>query len=290
MTDKITATASASFASSTATELSKRYSFVLEAGSGSSESSNAYTAVKVDGVTTEYNGKAPVRLYTPVNAQVYVTGSYARDGLLASEGQRSCEIYEAVGFSGSKSVALSKGYGFASDVQVVRSTEFYNKSGRSAATPSQTAAGLFEAQEEVYGSLIVRYDASYWLYLVEFGVPDDALAEVMEGALWADIALPPITVLAFGSGGYTASLDVARRIGGDSVGGDSQECGQENEIERKTTRIRTYHKDDETGEIDWDVSTDQDVVSEIISQCSTSGEKRTKRFNVKLEDNQVVLQ
>lgn len=278
MTDKkITASASASFASSTAAELSKRYSFVLEAGSGANESSNAYTA--------ESNGKAPVRLYTPVNASVYVTGSYLRDGLLPSEGQRSREIYETVGFSGSKSAALSKGHGVASNVQVVRSTDFYGKTGRSAATPSQTAAGLFEAQEEVYGSLIVRHDASYWLYLVEYGVPDDALAEVMEGTSWDDITLPPITVLAIGSGGYTASLEVTRRIGGDS-----HECGQENEIERKTTRIRTYHKDDETGEIDQSIYTDQDVLYEIITQCSTSGEKRTKRFNVKLEDNQVVLQ
>lgn len=291
MTDRITATSSAEFASAKAKDLSTRYTFALEADASGKESQRPFIASEVNGARTTTNGIVLVRLYASVPAQVYVVGSYAMDGLVSSSGQRVDEIYEVVGFSGSKSVALSKGYGVATDVSVIRSTLFFNKSGSAASVPSHSGRGLFEAGEEVYGALVVRYTAPYSLYRIEYGVPADALDKVFDqGIPFADILLPPITALAFADGGYVATTGVTRRIGSASSGGANKECGQENEIERKTKRIRTYHKDDETGEIDFDQSTDQDVLYEIISRCSTSGETRTKRFNIKLEANQVVLQ
>ncbi|MBI5058971.1 hypothetical protein HZB60_04195 [candidate division KSB1 bacterium] len=228
------------------------------------DQSTPFIATRSGNEITQTPGVENIRLYSPSSASVLVSGTYLSDGAAEYIGTRTDNLVEVLTFSGSKSAALSKGYGIASNAKVVNSTPFIG-----GGSPSQTERGLWEGSTAVYGALVVEYEVSYKMYRVKYGVPQSAITDMFDnGKAPADLLLPPVLVMAFASGGYGAMLTVDRRVGSNIDTG----CGSMTELSRKTKKVRVSNPDDSAQWID------QDVVIERTMQCS-NGDVLVFRYN-----------
>lgn len=281
-------------------DLLKNYSFVLEEDKGGADlfrPCSAYIQVEA-GVKQIFkqSGIVNVRLYSPKSASVKIYGTYG--GSIKPLGIRQDIIYETLTFAGSKRQALSKGYGIASGT-VLDSTAFYSKEGSSIKTkeesedesfkavgsgkPSQIEKGLYESSKEVYGAMMVSYSPLYRLYRVEYNIPTSVIEDMAAtGKSISEYSLLPITVLAFASGGYGATLNLSRNFNTQVT---QQECSGhwvEEPGARKTKDIKVYDPDDLDGDgnpkpgANW-IGTE--AIIELVEFCSNDPEtKRIRRF------------
>ena len=231
------------------------------------------------------SGITNVRLYSPIEASsvlVYGTGG----GSIKYIGMREDIIREVITFAGASQQTLSKGYGIVTEQPTILDVSlFHDENGEEISPPKYKGLGLFDAGIDAYGALAVEYSISFYLYQVEYFIPDEIILETQKVydethiiKPLAEYAILPITVLAFAEGGFGSTLSISRdfmTVNSATSPPEEPDCaGTWDEFSRKTKTIKVEDPDDS------EIYINVEKIYEMTEICSSSGEKRVKRFNV----------
>jgi hypothetical protein len=176
----------------------------------------AFTEAVPEVVWTE---SQPSRSQFAASAPPYVIRIPGRDARsyppVEDVGTRYASEFEVLAFNFSREGQLKRPW--ASGVELLYSSQFINRAGAPAAMPRPHPKDptVFEAAEEVAGSLIVRYNTHYRLLRCHYGLPSGPLLDELRWA-WirgdiSQVEMPPLMAFAMGPQ-HAAQVRLERRV------------------------------------------------------------------------------